>query len=182
MCIRKLSGSWKLTKERRGLLIAPLYTPPVEKNKLSAVFSTSSAIWIPDTATTLIQGCTISSTIIPVINYIFTGFQLNVFSDNRIWYFGHYDYVGFISSLWWPKALINEITRHKACEDITDYQHLKSFQYINPSDDIQILPRPFLLSFLLPFWRTVRSYPPYLEASDPICGDDWSQSLYQTVF
>ena len=36
----------------------------------------------------------------------------------------------------------------------------------------------FLLSFLLPSWRAVRSYRPHLELWDPIWGDDWSHSPF----
>ena len=39
--------------------------------------------------------------------------------------------------------------------------------------------RPSLLSFLLPFWRVVRSYRPHLEVTDSIWGDDWSHRLHR---
>ena len=39
-------------------------------------------------------------------------------------------------------------------------------------------PRPFLISFLLPSWRAVRSYRPHLEKRDPIWGDEWSHSPF----
>ena len=39
-------------------------------------------------------------------------------------------------------------------------------------------PHPFLLSFLLPSWRAVRSNRSHLEEWDPIWGDDWSHSPF----
>ena len=45
-----------------------------------------------------------------------------------------------------------------------------------PIISLSLLVDPFVLSFLLPSWRAVRSYQPYLEERDPIWGDDWSHS------
>ena len=42
-------------------------------------------------------------------------------------------------------------------------------------------PCPFLISFLLSFWRALWPYQPHLEEMDPIWDDDWSYSQ-QTVF
>ena len=44
-------------------------------------------------------------------------------------------------------------------------------------------PNPFLISFLLPSWRAVRSLRPHLEERDSIWGDDWSSDgLLAKVF
>ena len=43
---------------------------------------------------------------------------------------------------------------------------------------ISFIPRPFLISFLLPSWPAIQSYRPHLEERDPIWGDDWSHSPF----
>ena len=39
--------------------------------------------------------------------------------------------------------------------------------------------RSFLLPFLLPSWRAMRSYRPHLQVRDPIWWDDWTHSLHR---
>ena len=39
-------------------------------------------------------------------------------------------------------------------------------------------PRPFLISFLLHYWRAVQSYRPHLEERDTTWDDDWSRSPF----
>ena len=43
---------------------------------------------------------------------------------------------------------------------------------------VKTFPHPFLLSFILPSWRVVRSYQPHLEERDPIWCEDCSHSLF----
>ena len=48
----------------------------------------------------------------------------------------------------------------------------RHFSYLVYGLEIPRDPRHFLISFLLPSWRAVRSYRPHLEERDPIWGDD----------
>ena len=53
-------------------------------------------------------------------------------------------------------------------------------KYMAPwTTDPSFLHRPFLIFFLLPFWRAVRSYRPHSEARDFIWGDDCSHGFHR---
>ena len=48
--------------------------------------------------------------------------------------------------------------------------------------EITSVPRPFLISFILPSWRAVRSYQHHFEERGPIWGNDWSQKPHHQRF
>ena len=53
----------------------------------------------------------------------------------------------------------------------SNFSH-NNLQALQATDVTENPPHPFLLPFLLPSWRAVRSYRPHLEERDPIWGDD----------
>ena len=81
-------------------------------------------------------------------------FQQLKFNSENVFYF---TFIWFFRSIWFFKL----------------YYNMNNLKFA-----MRYSVRPFLISFLFPSWRAVRSYRPHLEERDPVWGNDWSHSPF----